>query len=80
MKGDKNKYTCRVCGHTIFTLDVEDGVTPFMLACRSPTQCKGWMHSGYYRIDQTLVPDMSWYEWTDAKPDAPMTLRPILSK
>ena len=79
MKGDKNRYQCHVCGGAIFTIDLDTGVTPFMIGCRATKGCRGFMESAFYRIDQTLIPDLSWYEWYDARPNAPMLLRPILN-
>ena len=61
-KGEKNQYRCQLCGGTITTLDVDDGVTPFMLACRATPGCKGVMRSGFYvAVDQSAKPDYEWF-------------------
>jgi len=67
MKGQINQYTCRECDRNIVTIDVDEGVTPFMLACRATDGCKGMMVSGMYRVDQTLKPQFEWYQPTPKK-------------
>ena len=61
-KGEKNSYTCQVCGKSIVTIDIDDGVTPFMLACRATPGCAGIMRSGFYvAVDQSAEPDYEWF-------------------
>ena len=61
-KGKKNIYTCRKCCGHIVTVDVDDGVTPFMLKCRATEGCDGTMHSSLYRVfDQKMAAAFEWY-------------------
>lgn len=53
--GEKNAYYCETCGGYIVTIDIDDGVTPFMLACRvkgeprsEGNDCNGMMESMFY--------------------------------
>jgi hypothetical protein len=62
-KGQKNTYTCRGCGFRIVTIDVDEGVTPMMLGCRSGTKCRGTMMSSMYRPpDPEAPPTHEWYK------------------
>jgi len=58
---NKNAYTCGACGGQIITVDLAEGVTPFMLACKATPGCSGLMRSAFYSIDQTLVAAWEWY-------------------
>lgn len=60
--GMKNTYTCGQCKGRIVTIDREEGVTPFMLACRVTVGCNAMMTSAFYRCDQTLIPAWEWYK------------------
>lgn len=53
MKGRLNRYTCQKCGQGIVTIDEDEGVTPFMLACRATKGCDGIMQSSFYRTDES---------------------------
>ena len=58
----KNVYVCQTCGRKIVTLDIDEGVTPFMLTtCRAKEGCKGKMQSRFYAVDQTLPVHYVWY-------------------
>lgn len=59
--GKKNAYICKECNRFIVTVDVDDGVTPFMIKCRAKPDCPGTMYSRCYQIDQTLRPTFEWY-------------------
>lgn len=62
-KGRKNIYTCEECGGHIVTVDLEEGVTPFMVGCRATEGCEGMMKSSMYRVfDQTMATDHEWYK------------------
>lgn len=37
MVGYENVYTCQKCGGRVTTIDVDQGVTPFMIRCRVDT-------------------------------------------
>jgi hypothetical protein len=62
-----NGYRCTKpkCGHITLTVDVDEGVTPFMIGC---TKCKADAHSMFYP-QKGLPPPMSavTHEWF--KPD-----------
>ena len=61
-QGKLNIYTCRECGSHIVTKDVDDGVTPFLVGCKSPG-CKGLMQSSMYRVfDQAMKHSWEWYK------------------
>lgn len=46
----------------ITTVDIDDGVTPAMMRCRSGKKCNGMMYSfGYTHIDQTSKPEYEWF-------------------
>lgn len=70
LAGKKNVYTCEGCGESIVTVNLEEGVTPFMVGCRingcSEQLPPGRaiapaMKSHFYRVDQTLEPTHEWY-------------------
>lgn len=45
------------------TVDKEDGVTPFMIACEATSNCDGMMQSSLYRVfDQSLAASHEWYK------------------
>jgi hypothetical protein len=47
------------------TVDVVEGVTPFMIQCQATEDCKGIMQSSRYRVfDQSMRPDLEWYRPT----------------
>jgi hypothetical protein len=59
-----NVYTCRKCGGKTITIDIHDGVTPFMLGCRASGEegdCNGMAESSFYRVP-TDTPPAEW-EW-----------------
>lgn len=61
-KQKKNIYTCDRCSGHIVTVDIDDGVTPFMIACEATQKCHGMMRSSMYRVfDQTLKASHEWY-------------------
>ncbi|WP_414462937.1 hypothetical protein [Hyphomicrobium sp. DY-1] len=60
-----NLYQCKECLHIICTVDRDEGVTPFMLGCRAPSPCRGWMESSFYRVFPGLKPTWEWYRPTD---------------
>lgn len=60
--GKKNIYTCDKCFGHIVTVDVDQGVTPFMLKCRATLFCDGVMQSSMYRVfDQRMKAAFEWY-------------------
>ena len=72
--GKRNIYVCEQCFGHVVTVDLVEGVTPFMMECRATAGCKGAMQSSFYRVfDQRMKPAFEWY-----KPDAAemATLKP----
>lgn len=61
--GDKNLYRCQKCGKSIVTIDLDEGVTPFMIECRATLGCDGDMYSSLYKLNplQKAIPPS--YEW-----------------
>lgn len=62
--GRKNVYTCGTCGWQAVTIDLVQGVTPFMIGCEREG-CRGDAYSAFYRVDQAREPTHEWY-----RPDA----------
>lgn len=63
VKGDKNLYTCMLCEGFIVTEDVDDGVTPMMLACRATSGCDGVMYSAGYPPTEVIGDEQPTWEW-----------------
>lgn len=63
----KNVYMCRACGHGFVSIDLDEGVTPFMTSCLNPG-CNGHAQSFMYGAPQTLLdafpPAIEWYKPT----------------
>ena len=73
-KGKKNIYVCEKCKGHVVTVDVDHGVTPFMLACHATVFCTGMMKSSMYRVfDQDMRAGWEWY-----RPTAPEIVKPHL--
>jgi hypothetical protein len=65
--GQVNRYDCQSCGDHIVTVNVVEGVTPFMISHRDDAgsvACSGRMYSCFYRVDQDLEPTHEWYRPT----------------
>lgn len=69
LKGRENVYTCRNCGGHTVTIDVDEGVTPFLLDCRASGRegdCDGIAQSACYpkglRPPQIPAPAWEWYK------------------
>lgn len=66
-----NVYVCQVCGGHTVTVDVDEGVTPFMIGCRRQQgprrQCKGIAQSSFYQRVPLHIgePQWEWYRPTD---------------
>lgn len=56
-----NTYVCNTCKESIVTVDRDEGVTPFMLACRATDGCSGMMQSSMYLCNQSVAPAWEWY-------------------
>jgi hypothetical protein len=70
--GQENVYTCPDCGGYTVTIDVDDGVTPFLLGCRASGRagdCKGMAQSAFYpkgpRPFHFPPPAWEWYRPTE---------------
>ena len=61
-KGEKNGYTCQKCNGQIITVDIDDGVTPFIIGCRATKGCDGLMYSAFYSIPQSLPAQYEWFK------------------
>jgi len=61
-----NVYTCEKCGGYTTTVDVDEGVTPFFLRCRTTPGCDGFGHSSFYPRDlkpkHIPKPTFEWYK------------------
>jgi hypothetical protein len=61
-QGKRNIYTCDECFGHVVTVDVADGVTPFLIGCKVTPGCKGLMQSSMYRVfDKRMRADFEWY-------------------
>lgn len=60
--GKKNSYQCELCGLEFVTVNLADGVTPFMVACRATPNCNGMAESSFYQIDQSRPADWGWFK------------------
>lgn len=61
-RGRVNAYLCRDCRGYTMTVDVDEGVTPFMLRCRAEGEhgdCGGKAQSLFYRLPPAL-PEPAW--------------------
>lgn len=54
-------YVCQTCGYKIVTIDVDEGVTPFMIECKREN-CNGDMYSSFYKVNPFLEPTYEWYK------------------
>ncbi len=67
-RGQKNIYTCEKCLDHIVTVDIDDGVTPFMIDCRCTEGCDGMMTSSMYRVfEQKMKAGWEWYRPVDTE-------------
>lgn len=72
-----NGYTCQKCKITIYTIDRDEGVTPFMIPCLSNIKklsslvhyphnrrrnCNGDMYSHFYNVAPKNVPTFEWFK------------------
>ena len=67
-----NTYVCQKCGRSALTVDVDAGVTPFIVSCskfypEDIVNCTGLAQSMLYKFDHLLepemcvAPDFEWY-------------------
>jgi len=67
MEQRENVYVCQKCGGLTVTVDIDEGVTPFMLKCRASGKegdCDGFAQSSFYPSGPRPphIPSPSW-EW-----------------
>lgn len=66
MQGRENVYTCQTCGGHTTTIDLDEGVTPFMIGCRAKKGCHGDAYSAFYpkgpRPAHIPAPSHEWYK------------------
>jgi hypothetical protein len=64
-KGKKNIYMCPACGCGFVSLDVDQGVTPFLTGCLTEG-CPGLARSLCYHAPQMMLADIApaleWYQ------------------
>jgi len=62
-QGKRNAYVCEKCGGTIITVNLDEGVTSFMVTCRAnwPGECDGMAQSQMYDVRQTIPASWGWY-------------------
>lgn len=59
--GMKNRYVCDTCGKDVITVNIDDGVTPFMILCKATPGCRGAMRSSFYQVPQELPAQFEWF-------------------
>lgn len=66
-----NVYTCGICKGRTVTVDLDEGVTPFLLGCRATGKegdCTGTAQSAMYRVPADSPPaDWEWYRPDDVE-------------
>lgn len=57
--GKVNCYTCKNCGHVVKTVDIDNGVTPFIIGC---DECGENMYSSFYKDNfPEIEPTYEWF-------------------
>lgn len=67
MAGKINAYQCERCWGIIYTVDRDEGHTPFMIRCRATAGCRGLMQSCFYADnlqDRGIRASHEWYKPT----------------
>ena len=57
--GQVNGYWCESCGATTYTVNRDEGTTPFTIRC--PACSKALARSQFYRVDQSTAATHEWY-------------------
>jgi hypothetical protein len=60
--GQRNCYICQECGGFIITENLDDGTTPFIIACKATKGCHGTMYSMFYNIPQDMPATYEWFK------------------
>lgn len=67
----ENFYMCSECKKPTVTVDVDDGVTPFTITCKTTEGCTGLAYSAMYpkteRPPNVPAPAWEWYKPTEAE-------------
>ncbi len=66
-----NVWKCEVCNALTVAIDIDEGVTPFMLGCRANDKCKGMGQSSFYPeppIPAHIASALAW-EWYAPSPE-----------
>lgn len=63
-----NAYVCPDKHRTV-TIDIDEGVTPFMMGCKFPG-CGKMAHSLFYKVPQDITPEYEWYKPTAEQVEA----------
>ena len=74
----KNLYTCDTCRGEIVTIDIDKGVTPFMISCRATPKCGGFMKSSFYHCDPHRFAQFEWYRPETIEGLAPETQKHVM--
>ena len=63
MNGKINIYHCQTCACDTVTIDIDAGVTPFMLDCKKTEGCPGPAYYSFYTVpDPAPKPEWEWFE------------------
>jgi hypothetical protein len=62
--GKKNAYICESCAKATTTINLVNGVTPFLIAC---PHCGEPARSCFYKVSQDLVPTHEWFRPSDGQ-------------
>lgn len=63
-QGFKNKingWICERCRKVHVCIDVDSGITPFIIKCKMTQSCNGIAYSCMYRLVTNLPPQFEWY-------------------
>lgn len=72
--GAKNLYVCQTCRSPMITVDLVEGVTPFMVKCTAMSNCGGYMYSNVYRVPPFYQNAPATHEWYRPEDDVIPTL------
>ena len=74
-----NVYRCPECRGEMVTVDVDEGVTSFMLRCRTTEGCRGMAESSFYRLPPGHHAPPAW-EWYRPTPDEAKAAGPAMAE
>lgn len=84
-EGDRvNAYVCQSCKRYIGTVDIDEGVTPFMIECPSGHNClgDGDAKSSFYSVKGMPLENVThgWIREQRQSENDPLTLIPIINE